>query len=92
MERKKVAYLEKIKKASSDALLIVAADKMCNLQGYFNALRINDSAMISDFGGTPDDYSWYYTEIGKILTLLLGDHSATKKYNEVWNLYQSENL
>ena len=91
-KEKKEAYLTKIKKASKGALIIVAVDKMNNLRAYFDALRERGDAVARYFGGTPDEYRWYYTEIGTILMSTLGEHPVVKNYIAIWQSYQKENL
>ncbi len=91
-QQKKKTYLKKIKVASKDTLIIVAVDKMINLQAYFDALESRGQEMAHYFSGTPDGYQWYYTEIAKILTSKLGKHPATKDYIAKWRLYKKENL
>ncbi len=87
-KEKKLEYLEKIKHASKNALIIVAVDKMNNLQAYFNALKKEGKASMRDFRGTPDEYRWYYTEIENILVSRLGKHSVVKDYIKTWKLYK----
>ena len=91
-KRKKKIYLEKIKKASRDALIIVAVDKMHNLQAYFDDLKIKGGAWSKYFGGTSSEYKWYYTEVETILSSKLGKHPVVKDYSAVWQLYKNENL
>ncbi len=87
-KEKKVAYLEKIKHASKNALLIIAIDKMSNLQAYFEMLKNTSGKTVSGFGGTPDEYRWYYTEIENILLSKLPDHPVTKDYSTIWQSYK----
>ncbi len=87
-KEKKLSYLKKIKKASKSALVIIAVDKMQNLQAYFNALKKMGTAGMLDFKGTPDEYHWYYTEIENILVSRLGKHPAVKDYIKMWKLYK----
>ena len=91
-KEKKDAYLEKIKRASGDALLIVALDKMTNFPAYFDALQAKNMKTVAEFGGTPCDYVWYYTEIGIILISMLPAHPVTKDYIALWGQYKHENL
>lgn len=88
-KEKKQAYLEKIKHVSKDALIIIAVDKMHNMQAYFDALKKKDeSALARDFNGIPADYRWYYEEIGNILTSFLGKHAVVKDYLKIWRSYK----
>lgn len=91
-KEKKEAYLTKIREASKEALIIVAVDKMSNLQSYFDALRSKDEVVTRCFGGRPNEYRWYYTAIGNILMSTLGEHPAAKDYAAIWQSYQNENL
>ncbi|MEI6296340.1 MAG: HD domain-containing protein [bacterium] len=79
-KKKKEVYLEKVKLVSKEALLIIAVDKLCNMQAYFGALE--DKKEIKNlFGGTPRDYIWYYKSVGDILELsTLKNHRITKDY------------
>lgn len=85
----KKEQLLKIKKASKNALLIIAVDKMVNLQSYFDAIKKKGDGVVKlDFHGTPDEYHWFYTEVGKILTSLIGEHLVVKDYNKIYKSYQ----
>jgi len=91
-KEKKQAYLEKIKHVSKDALVIIAVDKVNNLRSYFDTLKEKNNSLIKNFGGTPDEYFWYYGEISNILTSELGNHPSVKDYIKTLQLYQNENL
>jgi GTP diphosphokinase / guanosine-3',5'-bis(diphosphate) 3'-diphosphatase len=75
-------YLNKIRNASDSALTIVACDKMLNMKGYFDALKAGNEATRL-FRGSPDQYRWYYTEIGNILTESLGNHPIVREYHSI---------
>lgn len=88
-KEKKKLYLAKINEASEEALVIVAVDKMSNLRAYFDALRNKGANEIARyFGGTPNEYRWYYEEIGNILVSTLGEHPVAKDYMEAWRSHQ----
>lgn len=89
---KKEIYLEKINNISMDALIIVAADKINNMQTYFEALQNNSDAVERSFGGTPGEYYWYYTEIADILSTKLGEHRIVKDYKDILNSYKKKSL
>jgi (p)ppGpp synthase/HD superfamily hydrolase len=86
-KNKKTTYIHHIKKASKDALVIVAIDKMNNMQGYFESVIINKNGL-SGFGGTPENYFWYYEEIYKILKANLNSHVIVKKYHNLLQYYK----
>ena len=83
---KKEAYLEKIKNASADAMIIIAVDKMNNFKSYFDGLR--DGIDMSGFSGSTDDYRWYYSAFLDILISKMEDHQVTKDYLSLWNSYK----
>jgi len=85
---KKEAYLYKIKNASKDTLIIFAVDKMDNLKGYFGALKNKPELLVGNFKGSPEEYSWYYREIGRILDSYLGNHPVVKDYHSILSDYQ----
>lgn len=90
-ERKEI-YLAKIKNISIDALLIVASDKINNMQAYFGALQSNGDTIAHHFGGTPDEYYWYYTKIKDILDIKLGKHPIVRDYETILCSYQKRSL
>lgn len=79
----KTNYVNKLKKISNDALLIIASDKMSNLEAYFNGVKEKNPAIETSFKGSIDDYIWYYTQIEKVLIDSLGnEHVAVKNYTK----------
>lgn len=87
-KEKKLDYLEKIKHTSKNALIIIAADKMNNMEAYFTALKKEGKNKMKGFGGTPDEYHWYYAEIEKILISKLGKCPIVKDYIKIRKLYK----
>jgi (p)ppGpp synthase/HD superfamily hydrolase len=85
--QKKEAYIEQIKHTSKDAMLIVAVDKMVNMEGYFEAL-LHDAAAISSFKGKPEEYVWYYAAIGDVIAEVLGNSKVTQEYQALLQLYK----
>ena len=80
-KKKKQMYLDKIKHVSNDALIIIAVDKMVNMQAYFSALKDKGEIELSQyFGGSPGGYLWYYTEVGNILKSTLEGHLIVQSY------------
>lgn len=84
---RKEYYLDKLSSVSSDALLIVGADKMANMYGYFEALKSGIDVSKLSFGGTPDDYCWYYGEVALILEKKLTNHVITVDYKKMYTAY-----
>ncbi len=92
-KEKKEAYLSKIKEASKESLIIVAVDKMLNLESYFNALKKRGHQELEGFfGGTPDEYIWYYGAIEKILTSKIPTELVVKDYLNKLNSYTKQGL
>ncbi len=91
-KEKKEMYLAKIKNISTDALIIVASDKINNMQAYFDALQNKGDTIAHYFGGTPDEYYWYYTEIEDILANKLGKHPIVGDYKAILHSYQKKSL
>lgn len=89
-KEKKEVYLEKINHASKDALLIVAVDKIHNMQAYFNMLQNKGSRVAGrHFHGTPKGYLWYYGAIGKILNCFLDKQQIVKDYMKILHSYKN---
>lgn len=78
----KLNYIKSLHGLSQDALLIIAADKMVNMQAYFETLKMDPKKIKSLFRANPEDYRWYYGEIGKILEEKLGDHAVVSGYRK----------
>ncbi len=87
-KEKKSTYLKKIETISSDALYIVAADKMNNMKAYFEGLKVDPEKVNSLFKASADDYRWYYAEVQKILNKKLGECSIVKEYNTMFSVYK----
>ena len=86
---KKRAYIKKIKKASQDALIIIAVDKINNMQAYFGAMMSSKIKNVDKlFGGSLLEYLWYYEEILDILQSRLSNHPATATYKKIFRSYQ----
>lgn len=87
---KKQAYLRKIKRASRETLVIIAIDKITNMQSYFEAaVSMEKRRLNSLFGGTSSEYFWYYDEIYKILHSKLKKHPVTDLYKKMFLLYRA---
>ncbi len=85
---KKEAYLEKIQNASDLACIIIAVDKMYNFKSYFDTLQNSPDNPPVGFAGSVDEYRWYYSRIGDILSTKLPEHSVVKEYLRLWSVYK----
>jgi (p)ppGpp synthase/HD superfamily hydrolase len=86
--QKKEAYIEKIKNISKEAMLIVAVDKMVNMEGYFEALRRDTATATASFKGKPEEYLWYYAAVGDVIARVLGNSKVTQDYQALLHLYK----
>ncbi len=65
-ERKEI-YLEKLKTAGADALMVSAADKIDNLEGMIEGYRKNGASVWESFKGSPEEQIWFF---GSVLAIL----------------------
>lgn len=65
-ERKEI-YLEKLKTAGADALMVSAADKIDNLEGMIEGYRKNGQSVWESFRGSPEEQIWFF---GAVLAIL----------------------
>jgi len=90
-KEKKETYLKKLKTASSDALLVAGADKMVNMQAYFDVCKKDGGRDIvaKHFNATMDEYFWYYGAVGDILEAILsGENMLVREYRELLDYYK----
>ena len=85
----KTIFIKKMRQASKEALVLIAVDKMVNMESYFKAVSDNCSTL-EEFKAQPRDYLWYYTEVYRILKDRLPDHPATADYHAL--LQQAQTL
>ena len=64
---RKVAYLEHLQESDGASLLVVAADKLHNLQSIQRDISNEGSGVWLRFNAGPDDQIWYYDSIVEIL-------------------------
>jgi len=88
-KEKKLTYISKIKNASKEALIVVAADKINNMKAYFESVQLRGPKKLSKvFGGSLQEYFWYYKEILTILKSGLGNHPIVKEYEKIIKFYE----
>ncbi len=59
---RKVRYLTRIESAGDDSRLVSACDKVHNLTGIVDGLRLGGSTALANFHGGPNDLLWFYGE------------------------------
>lgn len=87
---RKKKYLKKISKASKEALIIVGADKIYNMEGYFSYIFDNEKKEKNLFNGDIDGYFWYYGEILEALKKNEADKILIKDYEKVFNFFSDK--
>lgn len=65
-EPRKIAYLEKLKNASNDILLISLADKVHNARSILLDLHLSGESTWDKFKGKKSGTLWYYQTLAKI--------------------------
>ncbi len=91
--KKKKEYISHISKASKETLTIVAVDKMVNMEAYFNYAITGQTKLLNElFGGTLQDYFWYYEKVFQVLELNIKSYPVTKDYKNTLQYYRSKLL
>lgn len=92
-KKKKQEYLIKIKGISRNSLFVIAADKIINMEAYFNFISIHPNNLKRAsklFGGSPTDYLWYYGEVLNVIKGRLRGNPISKEYEETLKRYQNK--
>lgn len=90
-KEKKKDYLSLVSKASEEACLIIAIDKMQNMEAYFDhAVAGHIELLEESFGGKIKDYLWYYEEILKILESKIKNQPITNDYKKMFLNYKNK--
>ena len=77
---RKVEHLRHLETAGADSLLVVAADKVNNVESMIAALQEEGSAVWARFNADAEQQVWYYQSIWEILSDRLGpDLSIVKR-------------
>ena len=64
---RKQAYLDRLRVATDDALLVTAADKVSNAQAIVTDVERHGAIVWERFNASPADISWYYQQVLKVL-------------------------
>ncbi len=84
----KEAYAKKLKKASSDALLIAAADKIHNMRCIVEEYIEDHNRFMSEFKGSLEDRIFMYQDISNVLNKNL-DNEILQEFNHVFTEYKN---
>lgn len=87
-KEQKVAYTKKLKKASEEALLICAADKIHNMRSIVEEYFDDHRRFLADFKGSLEDRVQVYQEISNILNRRLKS-DIIPEFNHVFDEYKN---
>lgn len=79
----KTAYLNTLKGAEDDAVLIAIADKIDNIESKLEAYGKEGEALFAHWKQSPTEYLWYHGEALRIAQKRLPNHPLTKRLAEV---------
>ncbi len=65
---RKTAYIEHLKKAPDDVLLVSCSDKLHNARAIVSDLITEGPSMFNRFSSTPEQTLWYYRQLATIFT------------------------
>ncbi len=65
---RKTAYIERLKEAPDDVLLVSCADKLHNARAIVSDLITEGPSMFNRFSSTPEQTLWYYRQRATIFT------------------------
>ena len=79
--KRKQYFLDKIADVSREAMIVAGVDKMTNMKAYFEALdKYGEKKISKYFGGSPEEYVWYYRQFGNIMRDTLQEHKIVCDY------------
>lgn len=76
-------YLTGMERASDDAVLIVIADKIDNVEGRVEGYEQAGDAFLAHWSQPNEEYLWFYGEALRIAEARLPEHPLTKRYAQV---------
>lgn len=82
-KEEKLAYLDNLRDASDESILVSLADKTQNTRGYIALLRTETDSMHRHFGSDHSGRLWFHQEVLKIGEERLGgDHALAKELRQ----------
>ena len=87
-KEQKMAYAKLLKKASAEALLICAADKIHNMRAMVEEYHDDHQRFLSEFKGSLDDRVMMYQEISNVLNSKL-ENDIMSEFNHVFDEYKN---
>jgi GTP pyrophosphokinase len=76
---RKEAYLAHLETASTDALLVTAADKLHNARTTLADLRASGPSTWTRFNAGPDEQVWYYRSVSDVVSRRLPGHELAAR-------------
>lgn len=83
--RRKEAVLEKAKKANSEELTVLFADKLCTTISFCRELKKEGIVFWKKFNGDQDNQYWFYSSLYTIFQNKFKDHKNCKYFLEEFN-------
>ena len=87
-KEQKQAYAKQLRKASKDALLIAAADKIHNMRSIVEEYMEDHNRFMSEFKGTLEDRVFMYQDIANVLNKKL-ENDILSEFNHVFTEYKN---
>lgn len=81
------AYVKRLKGASSEALIVAAADKIHNMRSMVEAYYGDEEKLMADFGGSLDERLMLYQEISNIFNRRLSSQIVSE-FNHVFEEFK----
>ena len=88
-QERKSAYLENLKTAPAEAVIIATADKIDNIESKLEGLETEGDEMLERWSQLPERYAWYHSEALAIAEARIPDHPLTKRLAEVYTRERS---
>ena len=86
-KERKEAFLNKIKYASDDLILIELFDKLHNLESDYDTYQKVGMDMYKKSTSTYEDIKWFYLEMLKLFTSRIKDQELIRRYKKIIDYY-----
>lgn len=81
-KERKIDYLEHLREADTDALLIAIADKIDNVESRIEEYEQSGEEFLKGWKHSNSDHLWFYSEALAVAQDRLPEHRLTKRYAE----------
>ena len=69
--KRKEKYLHNLENDSQEALLVAAADKICNMRNIIDEYRSHGEGIWVSFGRKPEELVWFYESANRVISAYL---------------------